>query len=100
MEGTLVIGPSPFFEHSDYMFEGQSAVHLPKTLSHLTHAFEGFNYQPQPLLSPYSFLQGNCEMTGVVPESTADSRLMDMHMSNMSSPSSGTLSYLVMSFVS
>ncbi|CAK9257150.1 unnamed protein product [Sphagnum jensenii] len=89
VEGTLVIGPSPFFEHSDYMFEGQSAVHLPKTLSHSTYAFEGFNYQPQPLLSPYSFLQGNCKMTGVVPESTADSRLMDMHMSNMSSPSSG-----------
>jgi hypothetical protein len=78
------------------MFEGQSAVHLPKTLSHLTHAFEGFNYQPQPLLSPYSFFQGNCTMMGVVPESTADSRLMDMHMSNMSSPSSGTVSDHIM----
>jgi hypothetical protein len=78
------------------MFEGWSALHLSKTLSPLAHAFEGLSYQPQMLLSHYSSLQHRHKMTRLIPEPQADSSSVDVQMSNMSSPSSGTVFDLIM----
>ncbi|KAH8965680.1 hypothetical protein BDL97_04G128700 [Sphagnum fallax] len=83
LEGTAVSGSIPLCGHTDSIFEEQSALHLS---SPLTHALEGLNYQPQPPSCPYSPLQGRCRRTGVIPKTEADS--MDMHMSDISSPSS------------
>ncbi len=96
VEGTLVVGPSLPCDQTDSMFEGWSALHLSKTLSPLTHAFEGLSYQPQMLLSHYSSLQHRHKMTGLIPEPQADSSSVDVQMSNMSSPSYGTVSGLIM----
>ncbi len=93
LEGTAVSRSIPLCDHSDSIFEEQSALHLS---SPLTHALEGLIYQPQPPSCPYSPLQGRCRRTGVIPKTEADSRAMDMHMSDISSPSSGTASYLIM----
>ncbi len=90
VEGTLGIGPSPLYDQSDAMFAGHSPLHLSKTLSPLTNVLEGY-YQP---LSAYSSLQGMCKRTGVFPEQEADMGAMDVHMSDISSPTSGTVSYL------
>jgi hypothetical protein len=78
------------------MFEGWSALHLSKTLSPLANAFEGLSYQPQMLLSHYSSLQQRHKMTGLIPDPQADSSSVDVQMSGMSSPSSGTVSDLIM----
>jgi hypothetical protein len=84
VEGTLGIGPSPLYDQSDAMFAGHSPLHLSKTFSPLTNVFEGY-YQP---LSAYSSLQGMCNRTGVFPEQEADMGAMDVHMSDISSPTS------------
>jgi hypothetical protein len=85
LEGTAVSGSIPLCGHSDSIFEEQSALHLSTPLA---HALEGLNYQSQTPSCAYSPLQGRCRRTGVIPKTEADSRAMDMHMSDISSPSS------------